>query len=182
MKVSAVVLAAGSARRFGSDKLVAELEGRPIFQHVLNALSGFNFHEVLAVVRPGYAVDTTSIRVVENPQADDGMGRSLALGIASLKPTDAAFVVLADMPFLPESIFQQLTRHLPGHDIIVPRHNGQAGHPVLFSSVCFPRLMRLRGDRGGRALMESGDYRVRFVDNDSDGIVRDIDRPDDLRR
>lgn len=182
MKVSAVVLAAGSARRFGSDKLIAQLEGRPIFQHVLNALSGFDFNEVLAVVRPGYAVDTPSIRVVENPQADDGMGRSLALGIASLKPTDGAFVVLADMPFLPEGVFHQLARHLSGHDIVVPRHDGQAGHPVLFSSVCFPWLVRLEGDRGGRVLMESGDYRVRFVDNHSDGVLRDIDRPDDLRR
>lgn len=180
--MSAVLLAAGSARRFGGDKLKADLDGQSVFQHVLNALSGFDFHEVLAVVRPGYRLDAPSVRVVENPLADDGMGRSLALGIASLTVTDAVFVVLADMPFLPDSIFHQVVRALPGHDIAAPRHNGQSGHPVLFSSVCFSRLLRLEGDWGGRALIESGHYRVCFVDSDSDGVLRDIDRPDDLRR
>lgn len=181
MKVSAVVLAAGSARRFGSDKLTADLNGRPVVQHVLDALSGFTFHEILAVVRPGYPL-AGPMRLVENRHADDGMGSSLALGVSGLKSTDAAFVVLADMPFLPEGIFLQLVQHLPGHDIVVPRHNGQFGHPVLFSSVCFPRLLRLEGDRGGRALIVSGDYSVNFVDSDSDGVLRDVDRPGDLRR
>lgn len=182
LKVSAIVLAAGSARRFGSDKLMADLHGQPVFQHVLNTLAGFDFHEILAVVRPGYSLSAPDVCVVENPRAEDGMGRSLALGIASLVATDAAFVVLADMPFLPDGIFHQMTRALPEYDIVAPRHNGQIGHPVLFSSVCFADLLALDGDRGGRVLMESGRYRVRLVDSDSDGVLRDIDRPDDLRR
>ena len=181
VRISSVVLAAGSARRFGGDKLKADLDGKLVFQHVLDALSGFDFHEILAIVRPHYHLDAPGVRVVENPQAEIGMGRSLALGIAKLAPTDAAFVVLADMPFLPEGIFQKVAQALPGHDIAAPRHNGQTGHPVLFSSACFADLKALDGDRGGRALIESGRYRVGLVDCDSNGVLRDIDRPDDLR-
>jgi molybdenum cofactor cytidylyltransferase len=181
VRISAVVLAAGSARRFGGDKLKADVDGKPVFQHVFNALSGFDFHEILAVVRPDYHLDAPGVRILENPQAEAGMGRSLALGIAKLAPTDAAFVVLADMPFLPDGIFHQVTLALPGYDIVAPRHNGQIGHPVLFSSACFADLKALDGDRGGRALIESGRYRVGLVDCDSNGVLRDVDRPDDLR-
>jgi molybdenum cofactor cytidylyltransferase len=180
--ISAVVLAAGSARRFGSDKLVADLDGKPVFQHVLDGLGGFAFHEVVAVVRPGSQVWAPQLRLIENTQAADGMGRSLALGISSLKPCAAAFVILADMPFLPAGIFDLLADGLSDRDIVLPRHNGQAGHPVLFSNVCFPDLQRLEGDRGGRTLIDSGRYRVHFIDSDSDGVLRDIDRPADLRR
>lgn len=182
MKISAVVLAAGSARRFGSDKLNAELNGKPVVRHVLDALAGFSFHEVIVVVRPGYEIAAPDVRRVENPDADEGMGTSLALGIASLEPCDAAFVVLADMPFLPPGIFADLAQYLAQHDIVVPRHDGRAGHPVLFSSACFAELQTLSGDRGGRSLIESGRYRVVFADVSDDGVLRDIDRPDDLRR
>ena len=182
MKLSAVVLAAGSASRFGSDKLKADLAGKPVFEHTLLGLLAAGFHEIVVVVRPGWYITAPQVRFVENPRADEGMGRSLALGISSLKPADAAFVVLADMPFLPEDVFKRLAQALPGNDIVLPRHNGQAGHPVLFSNVCFPDLQRLEGDRGGRVLIDSGRYRVNFIDDDSDGVLRDIDRPADLRR
>lgn len=182
MNISAIVLAAGSARRFGSDKLVADLDGKPLFQHVLDRLGGFGFHEVVVVLRPGSGLSTPGLRRIENARADDGIGHSLALGVSSLKPCAAAFVILADMPFLPAGIFRLLADALPGHDIVLPRHNGQAGHPVLFSHVCFPDLQRLEGDRGGRALIDSCTYRVNFIDTDSDGVLRDIDRPADLRR
>jgi molybdenum cofactor cytidylyltransferase len=182
VRLSAIVLAAGSARRFGSDKLLADLDGQFVLQHVLDSLAGVEFHEVALVVRPGYAVIAPGVHVIENPRANEGMGESLAFGIGSLKPTDAAFVVLADMPFLPEGIFQRLAMSLPGHDVVVPRHNGHAGHPVLFSSVCFADLQALEGDRGGRALIDSVRYRVHFMDIDSDGVLRDIDRPVDLNR
>jgi molybdenum cofactor cytidylyltransferase len=182
MRLSAVVLAAGSGRRFGSDKLKAELAGKTVFQHTYGQMVAVDFQDIVVVVRPGWYVTAPDIRFVENPYADEGMGRSLALGISSLKPTDAAFVVLADMPFLPEGIFQRLAQDLPGHDIVVPVHDGQNGHPVLFSSVCFPDLQALHGDRGGRALIDSGRYRVNFVDIESNGVVRDVDRPDDLHR
>ena len=178
MKLSAIVLAAGNGHRFGGDKLRADLGGKPVIDHVLCHLQQFDFHERLAVVRPGQAI--AGIRAVENPRAEDGMGTSLALGIASLAACDGAFVILGDMPFLPAGVFAGLAQHLPQHDIVVPRHEGQSGHPVLFARTCFADLQKLSGDRGGRSLIEAEHYRVAYVDVASDGILRDIDVPEDL--
>lgn len=182
MKASAVVLAAGGARRFGSDKLAADLDGKSVLQHVLDGLATFDFHEIVMVTRPDRTIVAPGVRRIDNPHPDDGMGRSLSIGVSSLALADAAFIVLADMPFLPRDIFGQLVVSLANHDIVVPRYHGQAGHPVLFSSVCFADLRCLEGDRGARALIDSGRYRVHFMDVDSDGVLRDVDRPDDLYR
>lgn len=178
MNLSVIVLAAGQGKRFGGDKLRADLGGKVVIAYVLDHLRAFDFHERLAVVRPGQSID--GIANVENPRAGEGMGTSLAIGIQTLKPCDGVFVVLGDMPFLPRGIFAQLALGLPQHDIVVPRHDGQSGHPVLFAAACFPDLGKLDGDRGGRALIASGRYRVAFVDIASDGILRDIDVPGDL--
>ncbi len=178
MKLSVIVLAAGRGRRFGGDKLRADLDGRPVIARVLDGLRHFDFHERLAIVRSGQSI--AGVRTIENLRAADGMGTSLALGIASLGECDGAFVVLGDMPFLPTDIFAELAQYFAQHDIVVPRHSGQSGHPVLFAKTCFADLQKLSGDRGGRALVEAEHYRVGYVDVASDGILRDIDVPEDL--
>lgn len=180
MRISAVVLAAGAGRRFGGDKLNAGLDGKPVIRHAFDRLADFPFHEIVTVVRPGHGLHAPGSRLVVNPNAAEGMGRSLARGIDALSPADAAFVVLADMPFLPAGIFGRLAACLPGCDIAVPRHGGQAGHPVLFSSLCFDDLKTLTGDAGARSLIHSGRYRVCFLDGEPDGVLRDIDTPADL--
>lgn len=176
--LSAVVLAAGVSRRFGeADKLRAEFDGKPILIHVLDGLAVLDIGEVLVVTRAPLA----GVHHIVNPSPDAGMGHSLALGVAALKPCDGAFIVLADMPLIVPALYREMADALPGYDIVVPVHNGQNGHPVLFSSTCFDDLSRLSGDQGGRALLRSGHYHVRHIEAGG-FILADIDTPEDLTR
>ena len=175
---SAVVLAAGASRRFGDDdKLCAEFDGKPVLRHVLDGLAALGLGEVLVVAR----APLKGVAHIVNPHPEDGMGRSLALGIAALKPCEAAFIVLADMPLLVSDLYPEMATALPGHDIVLPVHEGQNGHPVLFASACFDDLRRLSGDHGARDLLRSGRYRVRRVEAGA-FILADIDTPNDLAR
>jgi molybdenum cofactor cytidylyltransferase len=187
MKLAAVVLAAGRSTRFGTDKLLADLDGAPLIAHALKALGGFDFARRLAVVRDanGAMLDVLrrhAVDAVGNPRADEGMGTSIAEGIAALKEIDGAFIVLGDMPFIPPALYRRMAvRFAAGAaDIVVPRHDGRTGHPVLFGAACFPELLALTGDRGGQRLIASGRFRIDPVDVDEPGILRDIDRPEDL--
>ena len=186
MRLAAIVLAAGRSERFGADKRLAGLRGRPLIAWALAALDGFDFAQKIAVVRaadPAWdLLRRHGVMPVVNPRADDGMGASLARGIAALGEVDGAFVVLADMPDIPPGLYGEMAAcFAPGAaDIVVPRHEGRTGHPVLFSSFCFDALKALTGDRGGRSLIESGRYRVARLDVADPGILRDIDRPQDL--
>lgn len=177
-RFSAVVLAAGASRRFGDDdKLYAEFDGKPVLSHVLDGLASLSLHEILVVTR----APLEGVAHIINPHPENGVGHSLALGIAALKPCDAAFIVLADMPLIVSALYREMAAALPDHDIAVPVHNGQNGHPVLFASACFDDLRRLSGDHGARDLLRSGRYRVRRIAAGA-FILADIDTPDDLTR
>jgi molybdenum cofactor cytidylyltransferase len=177
-RFSAVVLAAGASRRFGQDdKLSVEFNGKPVLRHVLDGLSTLGLGEILVVAR----APLESAHHIINPHPEAGMGHSLALGIAALKSCDAAFIVFADMPLVVPTLYREMAAALPGHDIVVPVHNGQNGHPVLFAANRFDDLRRLSGDHGARDLLHSGRYRVRYIEAGA-FILADIDTPEDLAR
>jgi molybdenum cofactor cytidylyltransferase len=186
LKLAAVVLAAGRSRRFGGDKRLAPVRGQPLIVHALDALNGFDFAQKIAVVRPDDPIEDLvrahGVMPVVNRRADDGMGTSLACGIAALGAVDGAFIVLADMPDIPSALYAEMAaRFAAGEaDIVVPCHGGRDGHPVLFGARCFAELTKLDGDRGARGLVESRRYRLDTVAVDVSGILRDVDQPQDL--
>jgi molybdenum cofactor cytidylyltransferase len=186
VKLAAVVLAAGRAERFGADKRLARFRDRPLIEWALAALAGFDFAQKICVVRDddpiGDVARRYDIAPVVNDRAAEGMGTSLACGVAALGEVDGAFIVLADMPDIPPGLHAAMAaRFAEGDaDIVVPRHAGRAGHPVLFGAACFTALKALTGDRGGRSLIDQGRYRTVFLDVDSGGVLRDIDRPADI--
>ena len=186
-RLAAIVLAAGSSRRFGNgDKLLADLDGRPVIDHVLDTVTGLGLGQVVVVTRGDFAglarlQSDERLSVIVNERADEGMGVSLATGATALGDCAGAFVVLADMPYLPPALFHDLAGCLDGHDIVVPVHAGQPGHPVLFGQVCFDDLRALDGDRGARSLIDGGRYRVARLETDQTAIHADIDTVDDLR-
>ncbi|MBW8733682.1 MAG: nucleotidyltransferase family protein [Asticcacaulis sp.] len=187
LTAGAVLLAAGRSRRFGADKLLADLAGRPLIDHVLDAMAAHPFDAAICVVRTDAGIAERlkgrAIIPVVNGDADSGMGSSLAAGIAALPEVDSAFVVLADMPRLPVEIFGHLAAAMTASaaDIVVPCHGGVQGHPVLFARRCFPALMAVHGDTGGRDLIRSGAYSVTTVDSEDAGILFDVDTPRDLQ-
>jgi len=179
---SAVVLAAGASRRFGdADKLRAEIGGKPVLDHVLEGLANLGLGEIVVVPRVPSEPVPAGIPLIVNPHADEGMGTSLALGISTLKPTYGAFVVMGDMPLILPELYRDMADALPGVDVVVPVHDGQPGHPVLFAADCFDALTQLSGDIGGRDLLRSGRYKIRFIEA-GPFIHADIDTPQDLER
>ncbi|OYW82086.1 MAG: hypothetical protein B7Z26_04005 [Asticcacaulis sp. 32-58-5] len=178
MTLAAIILAAGTSHRFGTeDKLQARLGDHTVLDAAIAATDGLD--QRIVVSRSQVPV-SGGVRVVINPDAAAGMGGSLAIGVASLEPCDGVFVVLGDMPLIPQAIYRQLAEHLPGHDIVVPTHAGRDGHPVLFAAACFDDLRALYGDQGARNLITGGRYRVKRLEVGVEAIVQDIDTKDDL--
>jgi molybdenum cofactor cytidylyltransferase len=178
MTLAAIILAAGASRRFGAeDKLQVRLADRTVLDAAIAATEGLG--QRIVVTRAPTPVPE-GIQVVINSDADAGMGGSLALGVASLDPCDGVFVVLGDMPLIPQEVYRQLADHLTGSDIVVPTSKGRDGHPVLFAATCFDDLRALKGDTGARGLITNGRYRVTRLEVGTDAIMQDIDTKDDL--
>jgi molybdenum cofactor cytidylyltransferase len=85
----ALVLAAGSASRFGSPKALAGLDGRPLLQHVLDAAAGIGAAGIVLVLGHDAeaieaAVDARGATVVRNPDPGRGLASSLRVGLAAV--------------------------------------------------------------------------------------------------
>ncbi|MGH7712770.1 MAG: nucleotidyltransferase family protein [Gemmatimonadaceae bacterium] len=185
--ISAIVLAAGLARRFGSAKPLALYEAKPLVRHVVDRLAVADVTDVIVVVpRPAAAYASalagTRARTVVNEAPADGMSSSLHVGLSALDPwTQAVLVALADQPMIEPDVLVSMIREWRASrsPIVAPVYRGERGHPVLFAAAVFPELRAVSGDRGARDVIERDQRRVRLMAIDRD-LPRDIDTPEDL--
>jgi molybdenum cofactor cytidylyltransferase len=185
--VTGILLAAGGGRRFGSNKLLAPLAGGvAVGIQSVRHLSAV-LEEVVVVVRPGDAelmrrFADEPVRVVVCERAAEGMGASLACGIAAARHASAWLVALADMPCIDPSTIQQLSERLQeGRELVAPLHAGRRGHPVGFGARFSAELLALGGDVGARALLDQYANHLFLLPVDDPGVLRDVDVPGDLR-
>jgi len=181
-----ILLAAGAATRFGSNKLLHPLpDGTPIAVASVRNLRAA-LPRVVAVIRPGASelqelLRRESAEVTVCERAEEGMGTTLAHAVRASRDADGWVIALADMPFIrPETIRRVVERLTAGATIVAPAWRGDRGHPVGFAARFGGDLERLAGDAGARELLKGARTAVELVDGDDPGILRDIDRPEDL--
>ena len=187
MKVVAILLAAGSAKRFGSDKLLHALpHDVPIAIQAARHLREVFDDGIVAVVRPetkalADLLGKEGCRVVVCENAADGMGASLACGVQAAGPADAYLVALGDMPFIRASTIAAVRDALAGGAALVaPYFRARRGHPVGIAGRYRAELEALRGDEGAKGLLgRHVDEMVKIPVGDP-GVIRDIDTPGDL--
>ena len=186
MKVVALLLAAGSASRFGSDKLLHRLtHGVPIAIQSARHLKQ-EIERVVAVVRPGAsglqeALENENVEAVVCERADDGMGASLACAVRASGKADAYLVALADMPFIrPSSIEAVRDALAAGALLAAPYFRARRGHPVGIAAVFRPEMEQLTGDEGAKKLLAAHADKLVKIPVGDPGVIRDIDTPSDL--
>lgn len=190
-----VLLAAGLGRRMGgANKLLLDLGGAPLVRHV-----GWRLAEALPdasrVAVTGRDADAVAEalagqgwRLAHNPRYAEGMGRSLAVGVAALPADlDGVVVMLGDQPGLAPDTVRRLCAVFaaapdPTTAIVRPVHHGAEGHPVLWGRAWRPALLGLEGDKGGRDLIRHHAHAGGLVrvPVDDPAVTRDIDHPEDL--
>ena len=185
--ISGILLAAGAGSRFGGGKLLHPLEdGVAIAAHAARNLMAAT-GEVVAVVRWGDfplsdMLGEEGCRVVMFQDAAQGMGASLAYGVAQARDSDGWVIGLADMPRITTETINRVVDALEdGATIAAPSHKGERGHPVGFGKSLRAELLALGGDQGARAVLERHRDAVRLVECDDPGIFYDIDRKSDLK-
>ena len=188
-RVVGVLLAAGGARRFGSQKLVHPVGGAPLVRRAAEALLATSVDAVVVVVgseapRVRTALDGLTLHVVAAEEWERGMSASIRRGIGALDPeVGAAILALGDQPAVGAAIIDPLVAAWRGGrgPIVAPRFRRAVRPPVLFDRSLFGELAALEGDRGARAVLETAPARVHVVDFDDDEPA-DVDEPSDVAR
>ncbi|HEY2628760.1 MAG TPA: nucleotidyltransferase family protein [Usitatibacter sp.] len=183
--VRGLLLCGGKASRFGSDKLVANLDGQPLVAHsVRHLLAGAG--NALAVIPPGSKalrriLDDSGCDVLVSADCVRGMGASLAAGVAARPDAGGWIVALGDMPFVkPITIAAIVDKIEKGALIAAPVYQGIRGHPVGFSARLKDELLALDGDEGARSVLVHHRDGFEALPVTDAGVAADIDVPADL--
>jgi molybdenum cofactor cytidylyltransferase len=189
-KVGALVLAAGRGTRMGGpNKLAAEVSGKPLVRHAVEAALASKARPVVVVT--GHEADKVhtalaglDVALVHNPAYTDGLSTSLKRGLASLgDQVDGALVLLGDMPRVTSALLDQLIDAFDpaaGALAVVPVRDTHRGNPVLFSKMFFPELQAITGDVGARGILGSHGEAVVEVPVTDEAAFFDVDTPEGL--
>ena len=187
MKTAAVVLAAGKSSRMGANKLLLDVGGKRVLDHILSKLSPIPTIVVLGH-RPedikSLAEDQGAI-TVHNPDYEKGMTTSFQTGIRALPDdVEAVFMVLSDtFGFKPELLTKMIQNMEEKPEILIvsPKFESKRGHPVLFRKKILDEFMLLGDDETMKDVVNRHESRHVYVDSDIWATI-DLDTPEDLER
>jgi molybdopterin-guanine dinucleotide biosynthesis protein A len=190
-RIGAIVLAGGRSSRFGRDKLVEPIDGRPLLDHAIAAVRAVAT-DIVVVAAPDANFDLPGgVHVAHDPVAFEGPLAGLAAGLAALDPAvDRVVVVAGDMPSLVPAVLRRLLDAVAsGADAATLGHDGE-------TSVLPIALRRERAQAEVAGLLERGERRLRALaqaldaevapesewrqDDPTAATLRDIDTPNDL--
>ncbi len=188
-RIGAVVLAAGLSSRMGSNKLLADIGGKPLVRRVVEAALASAADPVIVVTGNAgsgvrAALDGLQVRFVENADFTKGLSTSLRAGLSALPEScNGALFLLGDMPDVSAALIDKLIAAFDpteGRAICVATRLGKRGNPVLWSQRFFPDILALTGDIGAKHLITEHDELVCEVEAEDDAPLTDIDTPEAL--
>ena len=194
-----IYMAAGNSRRFGSNKLFYELDGKSMYRHLLECLieikdrynklkSDSPVIDITVVTRYREILDYCSsipdCHAVLSPDSEKGISYTIKAGIMAVQEQkktgmqDYYMFAVADQPYLKsQSVIKLIDRVLEntgGKQLAFSLRCGAAvGNPCVFHSSLIPQLLSLEGDKGGRSVAKKHD--CVYVDIADERELMDID-------
>lgn len=180
-----LVLAAGASRRFGSAKALAAWDGGTLLSRALQTAEETSGHSTLVVTGGYHDQVLTELKADTvfsfNDSWEDGMGSSIAEGVAAILRHDSAakFIVVlpVDQPFADSIHLKTLiTEAQKTGRCVLTEGNGFMGPPAVIPQKYFAKAMNLRGDQGLKKVLSSSE--VVAVQNFT--AAQDFDSPEEL--
>ena len=163
-KIGCVVMAAGNARRFGENKLAAQLRGRSLILRALEAVPAEKFDKVVVVTQYPEVMRLAGefhFAAIHNPHPDYGISHTIELGLTALRDCDGVLFQVSDQPLL-------------RRESVAVGHGGVRGNPCLFPARFFPELLELREDHGGNTVIRRHEADLLLLDVPAEEL-RDVD-------
>jgi molybdenum cofactor cytidylyltransferase len=186
-RLACLVMAAGDASRFGSPKQLAELNGKLLIEYILDSAKPVFGPDLYSVLGANTEQINTIIKdraqIIFNPNWQQGLGTSIAAGIAFLSEHadyDGVIIVLADQYRISTDDLAYLCEQFSEDMIIATEYGKTAGVPALFPRKYFTALASFSGAKGAKSLLNSDTPDVQRITMSSARF--DIDTPEDFSR
>ncbi len=185
-----VILAAGMSTRFPGNKLLYEVNGKPLIRHIVESALESKADEVIVVL--GHEIEKISAKIedldvvmVYNPKYKVGMSESVKRGVRAVyKWAEAVIIHPADVAFAPPQAFdavieKYLNTRAP---VVVVAYKDEKGHPILFSKETFNDILSISEKTMGLKYVTRKYYDKTIIVNlPYKEIVVDIDTLEDLK-
>ena len=179
-----LVMAAGSGRRFGGNKLAADLDGKTLIHRALEAVPAAQFTAV-TVVSQYEDIEALAgqfgFSAIHNDRPDLGLSHTIRLGTEAMCTCDGILYMVADQPKLCQETVARLVEVFRQHPdkIVGAGHDGRRGNPNLFPARFFGELMAITGDHGGSSVIRAHEDALLLVETDAEELF-DCDTPEAL--
>lgn len=185
---AAVILAAGKGGRIGQPKHRLQTGGETFLGIVAGAAYAAGLRPVICVVAPdeksnvGGAVTDRCV-VIVNPDPSRGMMSSLQEGIRGTPAEAGVFVFPVDHPYVTPATLAILARVVEADPtmIVKPEYNGHGGHPVFLPATMRALVLGADVSLSLRVVIEQSRVRVIRVPVDDEGVIQNVNTPDDIR-
>ena len=181
-KVGCVIMASGLGVRFGSNKLLADFKGKPLFMRALEISESFKDNRIVVTRHKEIAeiCREREIKVIlhELPEKSD----TIKLGLEALENIDACFFLPSDQPLLKGETLNKMVKEWEKDNdkIIRPFSSGTPGAPVLFPKWCFSSLLNLPKGKGGAWVIKENPEKVKAFEIENEFELMDADTPETL--
>ena len=190
--IAAVVLSAGESSRMGRPKALLPINGQTFIEKIVAALRESGLDRIIVVL--GFdaeemrrKIEHLPVEIVINSDYQQGQLSSLQTAIRHLQKNagcDGMLVHLVDHPYIDPKLVRAMMEKFGAMQdlIVVPRHNGKRGHPVIFSAQLFQELLDAPVDQGAKAVVNAHRAETLELETADLGITLDIDTPELYRR
>ena len=189
-RIRMILLAAGFSRRFGENKLLYPIKGRPMYLWTMERLKEIQkegLADSLVVVSQYEEILTEAARQgipgVKNLHSERGISSSLQIGLEAagcfkIRDTETYYMFfVADQPFLRKETVENFLADFEksGKKIGCMSYRKTPGNPVIFHECFVPELMALQGDTGGKKVLKKHLEEVFFYEVQDPGELEDWD-------
>ncbi len=184
-KLGCVLMAAGTASRFGKNKLDAEFCGSTLLCRALTSIPEDEFNKVAVVTaneEHAAMAKTRGFSALINAAPLLGQSHTIFLGVSALFSMDAIMFMVADQPLLTQKTIRAalaLYRANPG-SIVALSYMGKRGNPCIFPKEFFQDLLLLKGDIGGNEVVKANKSRLKYYEVKNGRELIDVDTPEAL--
>ena len=170
MKINLILLAAGNSKRFNGNKLLYEINNKPMYRHIIDKVININFNKIILVTQYKEIIEQLSkgkiglsknqsnkIEIVLNNESYLGISNSIKIGINKDKTADAYMFMVCDQPFIKiqtiEALIDRFNKSNKG--IACIGYKEDTFNPVIFSNKYLKELLSLSGDVGGKRILKN---------------------------
>lgn len=185
MKINLILLASGDSTRFKSNKLLTEVNNKPMYMNVVTEVLKINFNKIVLVTKYDEikaSLLKQPIEVVMNKNSELGISHSIELAMKKDVKADAYMFMVCDQPFITSQTIEKLIMKFvqSKKGMACVEFNGRLGNPTIFAKKYVDELLNLNGDVGGKAVMKKHLQDLEIVAIENEIEIKDIDTVEEL--